>query len=822
MPTLQRAMSSKLPSMPFDSLRQDLRYTLRSLRRDAGLTIFIILIAGFGIGASSTVFSVVNTLLLRPLPFPDAERLVWVPNRDSSGMSGQTTQVGHVLDLAERTRTLSALAGYFAFYGVGDNLLSGGGEPERLSGVPVTFNFFDVLGVKPLLGRGFIAEEAIWNGPKVVMLGHGLWQRRFASNPAIVGTSVTLNNQTHTVVGVLPASFDFASVFAPGSRFDLFFPFPMTPETNRWGNTMALVGRLQPGVTAAQAQAEIRSIGEQIGREHPDRNSFQGFVKPLAEQVSGRLRLALWVLAGAVAMVMLIVCANLSNLLLARSAARQKEIAIRVALGAGRRRLIVQALTEGLLLSAGGALLGIAIALLGTRGLARLDAVNIPLLSRLHLDPATLGFTIAIAIVTGVVFGLAPALQSPSKALHDSLKDATRGSTEGRHRRRVRDALVISEIAFACVLLVGAGLLIRSLISVLNVDMGFEPSRAVAVRVDPEQPGMTREQRLAYLAEVLRLVRGIPGVEGAAITDAVPLGRNRTWGARAKGVTYERGRGPTAFPRIITDGYTTAMGVPLRAGRDISASDTRTSEPVIVVNETMARNLWPGQDPIGKYIVNTCGAPERRVVGVVGDVRHLALEQASGNEMYLPVTQCGDQPTADLVVRSSLPPAAVASALRSALKPVTPNLAGNDLRTLQGLVDKAVSPRRFVVLLLGGFALFALVLASLGIYGLISYSVGQRTQEIGIRMALGASAQAVQSMVIVQTLWLAAVGMVLGTAVSWALTGMATGLLFNVTATDPATFAGMLVVLTFVAGVAGYVPARRASRIDPMVALRAE
>src|SRR5688572_5798799 len=462
--------------MALDTLGQDLRYTLRSLRRDAALTTFIILIAGFGIGASSTVFSVVNTLLLRPLPFAGADRLVWIANRDSAGLSGQTTQVGHVLDLRERTRTLSALAGYFAFYGVGDNLLSGAGEPERLSGVPVTANFFDVLGVHPVLGRSFRAEEAVWNGPKVVMLGHGLWQRRFAADPGIVGTSLTLNNEAHTVVGVLPASFDFASVFAPGSRFDLFFPFPLAPETNRWGNTMALVGRLQPGATAAQAQAEVRAIGEQIVREHPDRNSFIGFVKPLAEQVSGRLRLALWVLAGAVGMVMLIVCANLSNLLLARSAARQKEIAIRVALGAGRRRLIVQALTEGLLLSAAGAVLGIAIAFAGTRALSALDAVNIPLLSQLRLDPATLGFTIAVAIATGVVFGLAPALQSRSKALHDALKDATRGSTEGRQRRWVRNTLVVSEIAFACVLLVGAGLLIRSLVSVLDVELGFEPS----------------------------------------------------------------------------------------------------------------------------------------------------------------------------------------------------------------------------------------------------------------------------------------------------------------------------------------------------------
>lgn len=807
--------------MALDTLRQDLRYTVRSLRRDAGLTIFIILIAGFGIGASSTVFSVVHTLLLRPLPFAEPERLVWISNRDTSGLSGQTTQVGHVLDLRDRARSLSALAGYFAFYGVGDNLLSGSGEPERLSGVPVTQNFFDVLGVRPLLGRAFTSEEAAWNGPKAVMLAHGLWQRRFASDPAIVGKALTLNDESHTVVGVLPASFDFASVFAPGSRFDLFFPFPLTPETNRWGNTMALVGRLKPGVTAQQAQAELRTVGEQITREHPDRNSFLGFVKPLAEHVSGRLRLALWVLAGAVGMVMLIVCANLSNLLLARSAARQKEIAIRVALGAGRRRLVWQTLTEGLLLSTGGAVLGIVLAVAGTRALSRLDAVSIPLLSRLQLDATTLGFTLLVSVLTGILFGLAPALQPWSAALHDALKDASRGSTEGRQRRWLRNALVVSEIAFACVLLVGAGLLIRSLVSVLDVDMGFNPSRALAMRVDPEgQHATTRERRVAYLDEVLRRVREIPGVESAGITDALPLGRNRTWGARAKGVTYERGRGPLAFVRVVSDGYPAAMGIPIRAGRDIAPSDTATSEPVILVNETMARALWPGQDPIGKFVANSCGA-DRRVVGVVGDVRHLALEQGAGNEMYLPVRQCGDQPSADLVVRSSLAPAAAASAIRATLKPLAPNLAGNDLRSLQGLVDRSVSPRRFLVLLLGGFALFALVLASLGIYGLISYSVGQRTQEIGIRMAVGASARDVQGMVIAQTLWLAAIGMALGTAVSWALAGVASGLLFGVTASDPVTFAAMIVVLTTVAGVAGYVPARRASRIDPMVALRA-
>jgi predicted permease len=726
-----------------------------------------------------------------------------------------------MLDLRERTQTLSAIAGYFAFYGVGDNLLSGSGEPERLSGVPVSENFFDVLGVRPQLGRAFTPQEAVWKAPKVVMLGHGLWQRRFNGNPSIVGTSLTINDEPHTVVGVLPASFDFASIFAPGSHFDLYFPFPLSQETNRWGNTMAMIGRLRPGTTVDQAQAEIRILAGQITAEHPERNGFQGNVKPLADQVSGRIRLAVWVLAGAVGMVMLIVCANLSNLLLARTASRQKEIAIRTALGAGRRRLIAQMLTEGLVLSSAGALLGLIVAVAGTRALSQLDAMSIPLLRDVRTDGTALAVTLAVAVLTGIVFGLAPALHARGAAITGALKDAARGSTESRRRAWVRSALVVSEIAFACVLLVGAGLLIRSLVRVLDVDMGFVAARAVTIRVDPDGRYTTREQRTAYFDELLRRVKEIPGVESAGITDALPLGRNRTWGARAKGVVYERGRAPFAFPRIISDGYFAAMGIPLVAGRDILPGDTADTEPVLVVNETMARTLWPGEDAIGKYVLGAC-AKERRVVGVVGDVRHLALEQTSGNEMYMPLRQCGDQPSSDLVVRSAVAPAPLIAAIRAALTPLAPNLPGNDFRTLQQIVDTSVSPRRFTVLLLGAFAVFALLLASLGIYALISYSVNQRTQEIGIRMALGASTRTVQAQIIGQTMWLAAIGMTLGAAAAWLVVRSAGGLLFGVTERDPGTFAGMVVVLTVVALAAGYLPARRASRVDPMVALRAE
>jgi predicted permease len=808
--------------MTLSHLLHDLRYTLRMLRRDAGFAAFAIAIAGLGIGASATVFSVVNTLLLRPLPFDRPDGLVWITNRDVPGLSGQTTQVGHLLDLREKTRTMAEVAGYFAFYGAGDHLVSGHGEPERLSGVPVSDNFFRVLGVTPALGRTFTPEECAWNGPKAVMLGHALWERRFNRDRGVVGSPLVINDEPHTIVGVLPASFDFATIYAPGSRFDLYLPFPLSPETNRWGNTMAMIGRLKTGVTAAQAHAEVRVLAAQMSREHPERNTFEGRVAPLADHVSGNVRLAVWVLAGAVGMVMLIVCANLSNLLLARSAARQKEIAIRVALGAGRGQLLRLMLTEGLVLALSGAALGISLAYVGTRLLTGLEGVSIPLLSDVRTDGAVLAFTIAVALVTGLVFGLAPALHlSSSSRLTGALKDSTRGSTMGRERTWVRKALVVSEIAFACVLLVGAGLLIRSLMSVLEVNMGFEPSRSAVIRVDPDSRATTPAERVTYLGTVLRRVEQAPGIEHAAITDSVPLGRNRTWGAPAKGKTYDRGSFPLAYVRVVSEGIAAALGVPVLAGRDFTAGDTDKAAPVIVVNKALADALWPGENPIGKYIVGPCAA-ERRVVGVLGNVRHLSLEQPSGNEMYIPARQCDDLSGAYLVVRSSLPPAQIAGTLRAALAGIAPNLASNDFRTLQQIVDRSVSPRRFTVVLLGAFAVFALVLASLGIYALISYSVHQRTQEIGIRMALGASARDVQAGILGSTLRLAALGVVIGTAASWLLARGAAALLYGVTPRDPGTFAVMVVALVAVALVAGYLPARRASRIDPMVALRAE
>jgi predicted permease len=817
-PTPTEAIPSKTQVMAFESVLQDLRYTLRTLRRDAGFTTFAILIVGLGIGASSTVFSVASALLIRPLPFREPASLVWITNRDVAGLSGRTTQVGHFVDLRQANQSFSDLAAYFAFYGVGDSKLTGAGDPERLSGVPVSENFFPLLGVQPELGRGFSADEGKWNGPKAVLLSHSLWERRFASDPGIVGRSLTLNDEPTTVVGVLPASFDFASVFAPGSHIDLYFPFPLSPETNRWGNTLAIVGRLKPGIPVGSAAAEVKVLAQQITRAHPERNSFGGNLALLTEYVSGPTRPALVVLGSAVGVVLLIVCANLSNLLLVRAAGRQKEMAVRAALGAGRRRLIRQMLTESIVLSCCGAVIGVALAVGGTRVLARLDAVSIPLLQSVRLDTTALLFTLMMAVLAGLLFGLAPALQIPSTGVHEALKDSSRGSTEGRRGAWIRNTLVVCEVAFACVLLVGAGLLIRSFLQVLDVNLGFQPERTAALRVDPDRRPSTQEGQNSYFDDVLRRVRELQGIEAAALTDALPLGRNRSWGVGAKGQTYERGQAPNAFVRIVSDGYMKSMGIPVRAGRELSERDTPASELVIVINETMARRLWPGEDPLGKIVR---ADRERQVVGVVADVRHLALEQGAGLEMYIPIRQIRDYSSVDLVVRTTLPPAGLASTVRAALAPIDPNLPANEFRPLQQLVDKAVSPRRFVVLLLGGFSVFALVLASLGIYGVISYSVSQRTQEIGIRMALGAPARDLQLRIVLQTMGLAGIGIVLGTVASWALARLLTGFLFGVTSNDPVTFLGMAIVLATVAVAAGYLPARRASRIDPMTALRA-
>jgi predicted permease len=804
-----------------DTLMQDLRYTLRTLRRDAAFTTFAVLIVGLGIGASATVFSVVNTLLLKPLPFNNPDQLAWITNwTNDGGLSGQTTQVDHMLDLRKMSKSFSEIAGYNAFYGNGDLKLTGDGEPQRLSGVSVSQNFFSVLGVQPKIGRTFSDDECKFNGPRAVMLNYTFWQNHFNSDPGIIGRKIVLNDGPVDVIGVLPESFDFGAIFAPGRHFELFTPFPLTSETNRYGNTMAMVGRLNPGSTVQSAQAEITILGKQLTQAHlRDRNDFGGFVTPLVEHVSGGVRPALLVMACAVGVVMLIVCANLSSLLLGRTVSRQKEIAIRAAMGAGRGRLVRQMLTESLVLSFCGSALGLILALAGTRGISHIRSLSIPLLQEIHLDASAFGFILFAAVVTGLAFGILPALNLKGLALHDSLKDSGRGTSQGAAHAWTRKALVVAEVAFACILLVGAGLLVRSLLRVLEVDLGFHPESAASVRIDPDSRYQTQAQQNAYFNEALRVVREIPGVTGAGLTDALPFEMNRSWGAPAEGVQYKQGEFPVAFPHVVSDGYFQGLGVPVRRGRDFTALDTPESEPAIIINESLALRLWPGEEAVGKRIL-TGGPKARRVIGVVGDVRQLALEQTAGNEMYIPIRQSQDYGSVDLVVRSTLPLPELATRVRGALKPIEPNLPSAEFRTVQAVVDLAVSPRRFLVLLLAGFAGFALILASLGIYAVISYSVSQRTQEIGIRMALGATPGDLQRGILGETLALAGFGMAAGIVGGWLTSRSLQSLLYGVTSSDPLTFAAAFAVLLFVAAAAGYLPARRVSKIDPTLALR--
>ena len=797
-------------------LTQDLRQSFRGMRRDAGFTAFTILIAGLGIGASSTVFSVVNALLLRPLPFRDPGRLVFITNGDD----WTNTQAEHYSDLRELNQSFSDLAG-FAGWGVGDRQLTGTGEPERLTSVPVTGNFFAVLGVQPAIGRSFTAAECQgrYSAPPAMLLSYSFWRRRFAADPNVVGRKLTLNNNPVTVVGVLPASFDFGSVFAPGTLIDIFVPWPLTDKTKPQGNTMKIVGRLKPGATVRGAQAELTMLGKQLESRHPERNYIAPLLVPLAQRVSGGVRPALFVLACAVGVVMLIVCANLSNLQLARFNTRQKEMAMRAALGAGRSRLLRQMLTESVALSCCGAVLGLVLAVAGTHELAHLHAFNLPLLASVRIDGSALLFTLLAAVASGVLFGLLPALQVSAFSLREGLQYAGRGSSGGKRHAWVRDGLVVSELAFACILLVGAGLLIRSFLRVLDVNPGFQPERAAALRIDPSFRISGFAQQNSFIDEVLNRARSVPGIVAAGITDVLPLRDDRSWAVSAVGQVYGKGHyPPEPFIRVVSDGYFEAAGIPLRLGREFTERDRASSERVLVVNETLARTLWPGQNPVGQMVTTDGG---RRVVGVVGDVRHAALETAGGSEMYLPMRQTGDYAAMQLVVRTALPAESLAAGIRTALRPIDPNLPVREFVTFQDLVDRAVSPRRFLVLLLAGFAAFALILASLGIYAVISFSVSQRVQEIGIRMALGASATDLQRRIVLRTLGLAALGLALGMTASRVLSSTLGSLLFGITTGDPVTFIEVGALLIAVAVVAGYVPARRASRIDPMVALRA-
>jgi putative ABC transport system permease protein len=798
----------------------DLKFAFRQLLKNPGFTAVAVLTLALGIGACTAMFSVVHAVLLRPLPFREPERLVWIENVGTGGLSARTTRADNFLEWREENESFQELGAYFAFFDYARFTLLDHGEPLRLRGVGVSQNFLDVLGVRPLLGRGFTDEECVWNGRKAALLSHAFWQQHFNGDRTIVGGSVTLNGDPTEIVGVLPASFDFDSVFAPGTKVEMLLPFPLAEETARWGNTIFAIGRLKPSATLRQAQAEFDVISRQVAAGHPERGGFGARMTTLEESIRGPFRTAMFILSGAVGCVLLIACVNLSNLLLARANARRKEFAVRSALGASPWRLVHQILTESLLLALGGCALGVPLAFAITAGLARLKAFSIPLLQTTSVDLTVLVFTVGLSGLAGLTCGILPAWQLWRSSGREGLSDAGERGSGGKSASLLRRSLVVAEVALACVLLVAAGLLIRSFAEVLNVDLGFQSSNALAWRADPVRAFKSLAEGNRYYDQLVEKVAAIPGVNSVGLTDTLPLGRNRTWGAGAQGVSYPPGTYPIAFPRMVDHRYLQTMRIPLRSGRYFDSRDLAETEKVIVINETMARGLWPGEEAVGKLV--NVGRSDWRVVGVVGDVRHGTVEERSGPEMYLNFRQIDDWNAIEIVVRTSRPAHSIVQEVRSALKACDPTLPSSEFTTLEQVVDHAVAPRRLITNLLGTFSSLALLLASLGLYGVIAYSVSQRTRELGIRMAIGAQRTDVLKLVLREGLTTASVGVVLGLIGALLATRLLKSLLFGVSATNPVIFAVNALILMAVALAACLIPARRASRIDPMEALRHE
>ena len=812
-----------------DVLMQDLRFTFRTLKRDAGFAILAVLILAFGIGANVVVFSVVNTILLRPLPFRDSQQLVRIVEKKAdSGESGRTYTADATQDFQQQNHSLQSVSGYFAFTGPDNFKFTGTGQPVPATGLLVAEGFFESLGVEPAAGRLFRREEFVDHAQPAALLSYPFWKRRFGGDTGVIGRTVDLsdkvdlNNTSVTVVGVLPEAFDFGSVFSPGAKIDLFVPYIMDDFRDD-GNDLALVGRLKPGVSIAQAQSEADLLFPQFYFEHkhPEYGKpYTGQLTGLKEYVSGKLRRSLIVLWCAVGLILLIVCVNLSNLLLARAAARRKEFAMRSALGAKRGRIVRQLLTESLVLAVAGAVLGLVLAFAILAYLAHQGSIVLPLLSMVRIDGAALAWTLLVAVGAPVLFGVAPALRMSTGNLQEALKDGGHGASEGKSHDRVRSTLVITEIALACVLLVGAGLLLRSFLRVLDVDLGFEPSRAAAVSIDYDDGG-NPAQRAAIWQDVVRRTSAIPGVESAGISDNLPMSRNRSWGIAAKGERKPKDSDFVGvFVYIVSPGYLKAMGMRLLQGRDIGWDDLINNRSVVVINESVADKLWPGKDPIGRHAM--AGGMESEVIGVIADVRESSAEDSGGAQMFLPATKQFSPEGSFLVVRSTLPAASLAISVMRTLREINPGQSATEFRPVQGLVDRATSPRRFFLLLVGAFAGLGLLLASLGIYGVITYSVTRQTQEIGIRMALGATQTRVLLDVVGKTLLLALIGIAIGVITAFAVARLIASLLFRTAPTDPLTFVGMMVLLGVVALLAGYLPARRASKIDPMVALRTD
>ena len=811
------------------TLLKDAKYSMRMLASNRSFTLLAVLTLALGIGANTAMFSIVDGVLLRPLSFKDPGRLYTLWERNlKMGYEQNPPAAANFRDWRDRNTVFEQMAAFDAFRTFN---LAGSGNPERVDGTAVSPGLFELLAVEPSLGRAFSSGEDQLGRDRVVMLSHGLWQRRFNGDPSMVGKSVMIDGRSCTVIGVMPAGFQFPgdtgtvlNIFtAPPAQ--LWVPLALTPDawSARSAHYLQVIGRLKPGVTAGQSQAEMNSIEQQLVREYP-REYIGSDVKlvPLHAQVVGSFRSALLVLFGAVGFVLLIGCANVANLVLARATSRQKEVAIRSALGASRIRLIRQFVTESLVLALAGGALGVLIATWGISLLKLILPDNFPRTSDIHLNGPVLIFTVFASVATGLIFGLAPAFQASRTHLIESLKEGERG-TEGFRRNRLRSTLVVSEVALALILLIGTGLMLRSFVHLQEVDPGFKPDHLLTMEISLPEARYADPQKATFFAQLLEGVRALPGVQTAGAIGHLPLaGDIESYAMQVEGRPPLPNEYANPECHVVEPGYFEAMKIRLVAGRYFDARDGAQSPHVLIINEAVARNVFRNENPIGKRLQMGFNRFSGEIVGVVGNTKDLTLDLASSEAVYAAYRQAPYWGTMVLTIRTTSDALSLSGAVRELVRGIDRDQPVSKTRTMDEVMQASVAAPRFRTLLLGLFGLAALSLGALGIYGVMSYSVSQRTREIGIRLALGAARPQVIKLVLKQGLVLTLAGIGMGLLGALGLTRLLSSMLYEVRPTDAFTFTAVSLVLTVIALLANYLPARRATKVDPMVALRYE
>ena len=800
-----------------DSIIKDIRYGVRGLLKRPGFTAIALVALALGIGANTAIFSLVNAVVIRPLPFPDPDRLVWVFGNIRNGGSRASVSPPDFLDYRSQNKTFEQFAAS-GTQPLAANL-TGSGEPERLFASAVSGNYFDTFGITPAIGRAFTLDNEKPGSDQVTVLSHAFWQKRFGGDPNIVGKTITLDSRSYQILGVMPAGVSF-----PQSA-ELWIPmnFDGDPDMKmRKAHFLRPIARLKPGVTLTQAQADTDMIAARLEQQYPDSNTGWNLrLLSLREQLVGGTRTMLFVLFGAVGFVLLIACANVANLLLVRAAARQKEIALRTALGASRLRIVRQMLTESLLLSILGGALGALLAVWGVQLLVTLSADSLPPTVNVTIDPNVLAFTFVISIATGLLFGLAPAFRTAKVNLIDSLKDGARG-TEGTMRNRTRSLLVVFESAIAVVLLIGAGLLVRSLFALQSVDPGFDSNHVLTVRIDlPRQKYAGEGKPAKFFEELETRISSIPGVQTVGLITELPMsGQLNDLPFTVEGrppVTVDQ-----AFDadfRLVNQHYFNALHIPLLRGRNFTEQEVREGKPVTLVSQQLVDTVFPNEDPMGKRLISAIGGTAFEIIGVVGDIRHRSLQRPPFPAMYFPTLNSNRM---NIVVRTQNDPLSIVGAVRQQVQALDRDQPISAVKRMSDWVDSSVTAQRYSTTLLAAFAALAMILAATGIYGVMSYTAAQRTHEIGVRMALGARRVDVLKLVVRQGMLLTLVGVILGLIGAFALTRVMQSLLFGVTAKDPFTFAAVAGLLSAVAFIACLVPALRATKVDPLVALRYE